>query len=99
MLSVKKYKHSRLCSDVKSAEHPGKGQACSVRSPCFPRLLFDAMRIKWLPTCFTPGLYMASEYASVGSETVAPGHTVVSELAEFNDGRRLLRENPVSRVR
>jgi len=88
MLSVKKYKHMRLCGAVKSAEHSGNGQGYT---PGFFRLLFDATRINVLPTGFTPGPHMVSKYASGGGETIALGHTVGSELAEFNDGRRLLR--------
>jgi len=57
------------------------------------------MHIKVLPTGFTPWPYKVSKYVSGGSETVALGHMVASELAEFKDGRRSLREHSVSKVR
>jgi len=59
------------------------------------------MHIKVLPTGFTPWPYKVSKYVSGGSETVALGHMVASELAEFKNGRpgRSLREHSVSKVR
>ena len=86
---MKKYKHSRLCRDTKSAEHPGKGQEYFGS---FSRLLLDAIRIELLPTGFIPVPYLAVKYAG-GSKSVALGHGV---LAEFNDGGKLLRKNLVT---
>ena len=68
---------------MKSAEHSGKGQG---NSGSFSRLLFDAIRMGWLPTGFIPMPCLAVKYVG-GNKSVGLGRGV---LAELNDGGKLL---------